>query len=155
MQLSHAITNLESAVETQLRVAGPDVAEAGTQLMAALKPAIKESMMEVIDMAVAEITSQLDTQTIDIKLVDGDPELVVNEDPSAAAHPPPPPPDAEGDADEARITVRLPGYLKDLIANEAETAGDSINSYVVDVLSTKARKRHASHGSHHKTTFRL
>lgn len=154
MQLSHAITNLESAVETQLRVAGTEIAEAGAQLMAALKPAIKESMMEVINMAVAEISSQLDTQTIDIKLVDGDPELVVNEDPTSTPPPPPPPPGAD-EADEARITVRLPGYLKDLIANEAESAGDSINSYVVDVLNSKTRRRHGSHGSHHKTTFRL
>lgn len=156
MQLAHAITNLESAVETQLRIAGPDIAEAGTQLIAALKPAIRESMMEVIDMAVTEITSQLETQTIDIKLVDGDPELVVSEDPSAAAAPPPPPPPgSEEDFDEARITVRLPGYLKDLIANEAESAGDSINSYVVDLLNSKARKRSDSRGSRHKTTFQL
>lgn len=155
MQLSHALTNLESAVENQLRMAGPEIAEAGTQLMAALKPAITQAMMEVVTMAVTEISSQLDTQTIDIKLVDGDPELVVNEDPSAVAPPPPPPPPGSEDADEARITVRLPGYLKDLIANEAETAGDSINSYVVDVLSNKARRRHPSHGTHHKGTFRL
>jgi hypothetical protein len=155
MQLSQAIINLESAVETQLRVAGPEIAEAGNQLLAALKPAIKESMMEVVGMAVTEISSQLDAQTIDIKLVDGDPELVLNDDPTAAPPPPPPPPPGAGDVDEARITVRLPGYLKDLIANEADSAGDSINSYVVDVLSNKTRKKHGSHGSHHKTTFRL
>lgn len=155
MQLSHAITNLESAVETQLRVAGPEIAEAGSQLMAALKPAITQSMMEVVDMAVTEISSQLETQTIDIRLVDGDPELVVNDDPSAVP-PPPPPPSPEGDdVDEARITVRLPGYLKDLIANEAESAGDSINSYVVEVLNSKAHRRQGSHGTHHKGTFRL
>lgn len=154
MQLSHAITNLESAVETQMRVAGPEIVEAGTQLMAALKPAITQTMMEVVNMAVTEISSQLDTQTIDIKLVDGDPELVVNDDPTAVPPPPPPQPPGSDEVDEARITVRLPGYLKDLIANEAESAGDSINSYVVDVLTSKARKR-GSHGSHHKSTFQL
>lgn len=154
MQLSHAITNLEAAVETQLRVAGPEMAETGNHLMAALKPAITQSMMEVVNMAVAEISSQLDTQTIDIKLVDGDPELVVNDDPSAVSPPPPPPPPGDNDVDEARITVRLPGYLKDLIANEAETSGDSINSYVVDLLNSGARKK-GSGRSHHKSTFRL
>jgi len=154
MQLSHAITNLETAVETQLRVAGPEIAEAGAQLMAALKPAISQTMMEVVNMAVTEISSQLVAQTIDIKLVDGDPELVVNDDPTAVPPPPPPLPPGSDEIDEARITVRLPGYLKDLIAGEAETAGDSINSYVVDVLTNKARKR-GSHGSHHKTTFQL
>ncbi|MFZ0013720.1 MAG: hypothetical protein WAL25_06330 [Acidimicrobiia bacterium] len=154
MQLSLAITNLESAVETQLRVAGPDIAEAGTQLMAALKPAITQTMMEVVSMAVAEISSQLDTQTIDIKLVDGDPELAVRDDPTAVPPPPPTAPEGADDADEARITVRLPGYLKDLIASEAEVSGDSINSYVVDVLNSKARRRRSS-GSHTKTTLEL
>ncbi len=155
MQLSQAISNLEAAVETQLRVAGTEIAEAGNQLMAALKPAIKESMMEVVGMAVTEVSSQLDSQTIDIRLVDGDPELVVSDDPTAAPPPPPPPPPGAEDVDEARITVRLPGYLKDLIVNEAESAGDSINSYVVDVLSNKTRRTTGSHGSRHKTTFRL
>lgn len=154
MQLSHAITNLESAVETQLRIAGPEVAEAGNQLMAALRPAITQTMMEVIDMAVAEISSQLESQTIDIKLVDGDPELVVNDDPTAVSPAPPPPPPGSDDPDEARITVRLPGYLKDLIASEAETAGNSINSYVVDALSNKTRKK-GSTGGRRRTTFQL
>jgi len=154
MQLSHVITNLESAVETQLRVAGPDIAEAGAQLMAALKPAITQTMMDVVSMAVAEISSQLDTQAIDIKLVDGDPELVVSEDPSAVTPPPPPPPPGAEDSDEARITVRLPSYLKDLITAEADESGDSINSYVVDVLNSKARKRRST-GSHTRTTLEL
>lgn len=154
MQLSHAITNLETAVEIQLRVAGPEVAEAGTQLMAALRPAINQTMMEVVSMAVAEISSQLETQAIDIKLVDGDPELVVREDLSAVPPAPPPPPLGGEDSDEARITVRLPGYLKDLISVEAESAGDSINSYVVELLSNKARRRR-SPGTQTKTTLEL
>lgn len=154
MQLSHAINNLETAVETQLRVAGDEIAEAGSQLMAALKPAITQTMMDVVSMAVTEISSQLDTQTIDIKLVDGDPELVVRDDPTSVPPPPPPPPPGSADDDEARITVRLPGYLKDLIAAEADVAGDSVNSYVVDALSGKTRKRRST-GSHTRTTLEL
>lgn len=40
MQLEHTILGFETAVENQLRVAGPDAAEIGGHLMAALKPAI-------------------------------------------------------------------------------------------------------------------
>lgn len=153
MHLSHALNNLETAVETQLSVADPDVANAGKQLMAALKPAMRETMMDVVAMAVAEISSQLEGETIDIKLVDGNPELVVNEDPSVVS-PPQPPPSPGVEDDEARITVRLPGYLKDLISSEAERAGDSINSYVVDVLSNKTRSR-GSGGTRQRTTIEL
>lgn len=153
MQLSHAINKLETAVETQLMVADPNIAAAGTQLMAALKPAITQTMMDVVAMAVTEISSQLDGQLIDIKLVDGDPELVVSDDPSSTAQPRPP--QLSGaDGDEARITVRLPGYLKDLISSEAENAGDSINSYVVDALSNKTRRK-GRRGTRQRTTIEL
>lgn len=154
MQLSHAITNLESAVEIQLRVAGPEIVEAGTQLMAALKPAITQTMMEVVSMAVAEISSQLDGQTIDIKLVDGDPELVVTDDHTSVVPPPPPSPPGAEEFGEARLTVRLPGYLKELIASEADVTGESINAYIVDVLSRKARKRNPG-GTHQRRTIEL
>lgn len=152
MQLSHAITRLESAVDTQLRVAAPELAEAGSQLMAALTPAFTQTMMEVVSMAVTEISTQLDAQTIDIRLVDGDPELVVRDDQSAET--PPPAGHEEAGDDEARITVRLPGYLKDLIANEAEIVGDSVNSYVVETLSHRARRR-GSTGTRRRTTIEL
>jgi hypothetical protein len=153
MQFSQAITKLETAVDTQLRIAGPDVAEAGAQLMAALTPAITQTMMDVVSMAVTEISTQLETLTIDIRLVDGDPELVVSQDPIADTPPPPSSLSTEGD-DEARITLRLPGYLKDLIANEAESVGDSVNSYVVDVLTSKTRHRGAT-GTRRRTTIEL
>jgi hypothetical protein len=152
MQFSQAITKLETAVDTQLRIAGPEVAEAGAQLMAALTPAITQTMMDVVSMAVAEISSQLDVQTVDIKLVDGDPELVVRDDPTAEALPPSSSQTTEDD--EARITVRLPGYLKDLIASEAESVGDSVNSYVVDVLNSRTRRR-GTGGTRRRTTIEL
>lgn len=153
MQLSHAINKLETAVEAQLRVAGDEIAEAGSHLMAALEPAITQTMMDVVSMAVTEITSQLDSQTIDIKLVDGDPELVVHDDPSSVP-PPPPPRKPDSEDDEARITVRLPSYLKDLITAEADQAGDSINSYVIDALRGSTR-RSRSTGSRTRTTIQL
>lgn len=154
MQLAHAINKLEAAVETQLNVAGPDVAAAGTQLMSALMPAINQTMMDVVSGAVTEISSQLETKTIDIRLVDGDPELVVRDDPSAAPPPPPPPPPG-GEHGEARITLRLPEYLKEIINEAASESGVSINSYVADALSNDAAKKKRKPGTRHRTTIEL
>jgi hypothetical protein len=137
MQLTQALDTLEAAVETQLRVAGPEAAELGAQLMAALQPALRQSFLEVLGMAATEIASQLAGQRIDVRLVDGDPELVVAND-GTEMPPPPPPPGA--DDDEARITLRLPGYLKDMIAEAAASTGDSVNSFVVDALRSQAHK---------------
>jgi hypothetical protein len=151
MQLGHAIAGLEGSVETQLRVAGADAAEIGAQLMAALQPAIRQTLMDVVALAAAEISGQLAAQKVEIRLVDGDPELVVVED--AAATPPPHPP-AGGDDEEARITLRLPGYLKELINEAASDAGDSVNAFVVEILNQNATARRSG-GTHHRATIEL
>lgn len=147
MQLEHTILSFETAVENQLRVAGPDAAEIGGHLMAALKPAIRQSLMDVVNMAATEVSSQLVGQKVEIRLVDGDPELTVVDDETAS---PPPPPPAGAD-DEARITVRLPGYLKELIADAATDAGDSVNSFVVDALKGRAQPRKGGVTRHRST----
>lgn len=155
MQLSQAINKLEAAVETQLDLAGPEVSAAGNQLMSALKPAIIQTMMDVVTLAVAEVSSQLETRTIDIRLVDGDPELVVRDDPTAVPPPPPPPAPGAENVDEARITLRLPGYLKDIVNEAASETGVSVNSYVADVLNSQASRKKKAGGTRHRTTIEL
>lgn len=151
MQLEHTILSFETAVENQLRVAGPDAAEIGAHLMTALKPAIRQSLMDVVNMAATEVSSQLTGQRVEIRLVDGDPELAVVEDASGVPSPPPPP---GADGDEARITVRLPGYLKDLIADAASDSGDSVNQFVIEALKGKAQPRKGGM-TRHKTTLEI
>jgi predicted HicB family RNase H-like nuclease len=150
MQLSHAISALEDAVDTQLRVAGPETAELGGQLMAALLPAIRQTLMDVVAMAATEVSGQLSGQRVEVRLIDGDPELAVVEIPTTESAVPPPP----ADDDEARITLRLPGYLKDIIHSAAADAGDSVNTYVVEVLNQKTRSGRPG-GAHHRTTIEL
>jgi len=153
MQLSHAVAGLEAAVETQLRVAGAETGEMGALLMAALEPAIRQTLTDVVSMAAAEVSSQLPGQEVEVRVADGDPELVVV--PDAAGSPPPTPPrDAGADQDEARITLRLPSYLKDLIAEVASNEGDSVNTFVVDALRTKTRSKEGG-ATRHKGTINL
>jgi hypothetical protein len=141
MQLTQAAFRLETAVEAQLRLGNPEMASLGAELLEVLRPAIKQIMMEVVEMAAQEVNGQLVGHRVDIRLVDGDPELTVSPDDSRI--PPPPPPLAPGDTmdTEARITLRLPGYLKEVIAEAAEVAGDSVNSFVIDALRSRAYER--------------
>jgi hypothetical protein len=134
------MVGLEQQVETQLRFADPEKLEMIGDVLEVINPAVRQTMFRVVETAVAEINSQLSGQNVEIRLADGDPELVVT---TASAPPPPPPPDfpdAPGTeaSDEARITLRIPGYLKEIIAEAAKGAGDSVNSYVVDALRTAA-----------------
>lgn len=137
MQIDHLLVELEQQVDNQLRFADPLKVDLISDVLEMINPAVRQTMFRVVETALAEINSQLTGQAVEIRLVDGDPELIV----TATAAPPPPPPEApdaaEADAfDEARITLRIPGYLKEIIADAARNAGDSVNSYVVDALRT-------------------
>ncbi|MGA7280790.1 MAG: hypothetical protein WBZ40_03320 [Acidimicrobiia bacterium] len=144
MQLNQAALRMETAVESQLRLGDPVLAGLAADLLEVMRPAMKQVLMDVVEMAVQEIGGQLPAQRIDIRLVDGEPELILTADDSKIPPPPPPPPGDEVDA-EARITLRLPGYLKDLLADAADGAGDSLNSFVVDTLRSKTYERSSNH----------
>lgn len=147
------MVSLEHRIESQLAMADPEIVAVANQVVDALKPAIRQTLLEVTEMAAAEINSQLVGQHVDVRLVNGDPELVVT---SQKVPPPPPPPHPPGEEpadDEARITLRIPAYLKDLITDAANIAGDSVNSWVVDSLRTTTASRHS--GQNIKETFEL
>jgi hypothetical protein len=137
MQISHAMTALEQQVAANLRFADPDQAEKIGELLGVLTPAIRQSMLGLVEAAATEINAQLVGHHVEVRLVDGDPELVVT---ATTIPTPPPPPDAPDPVndDEARITVRLPGYLKDIIAEAASDSGDSVNGWVIDALRTQS-----------------
>jgi hypothetical protein len=141
MQLTQTEQLMEAAVQAQLRLASPEMAALGPDLLDVLRPALRQTMMEVVEMAAQEVNGQLVGQRVEVRLVDGEPELNVRADESMV--PPPPPPPEAVDA-EARITLRVPAYLKDLIAEAAEGAGDSVNAFVVETLRSKAYERGAT-----------
>ena len=137
MQLTQAATRLESAVEAQLRLGDPELSSLGNDLLEVLRPAVRQTLMEVAEMAALEVSGQLSGQRVEVRLIDGDPELRVTTDDSTT-----PPRSGDDVVDtEARITVRLTGYLKDLIAEAADDSGDSVNTYVVETLQTKTHQK--------------
>lgn len=139
MQIDHLLVELEQQIDSQLRFADPLKVDLISEVLEVINPAVRQTMFRVVETAMAEINSQLTGQAVEIRLVDGDPDLIVT---TATVPPPPSPPEApdapEAEFDEARITLRIPGYLKEIIADAARNAGDSVNSYVVDALRTAA-----------------
>jgi hypothetical protein len=103
--------------------------------------------MEIAQQAAAEVSAQLPDQSVDVVLSDGDPVLRLSEAPRAAD-----PRQAVEDLD-ARITLRLPPSLKQLIEDAAQNAGDSVNTWVVDALGKRARQRGV--GKHYTESFDL
>lgn len=146
MRLDPILTEIDTAIEAQLRLADPATAEAATGFMEAFRPVVRSALLQAAQQAAAEIGAQLGDSRVEVHLVGGDPEMTVT-----AAEPSQPTP--SDDDLEARITLRLPGSLKGIIEDAATNSGDSINGWVVDALRSRARR--SSSGSRVEETFEL
>jgi hypothetical protein len=104
--------------------------------------------MDLAEQAACEVRAQLSDRAVDVVLVDGDPSLRIA-DATAPADP------LSSEELDARITLRINPSLKRLIEDAAESAGASVNSWVLDSLSRRARKPDKTFGFRSSHTFDL
>jgi hypothetical protein len=131
MQTSAALHNLESAIEAQLALVADSSVEAGGRaVLTALRPALKEAAMELASQATEEVRAQLPAFRVELVLADGEPSIRITADEATSTS-------VEGDFD-ARITLRLPPAIKDIVERAATESGDSVNAWVVKTLAGKA-----------------
>ncbi|HUF99305.1 MAG TPA: DUF1778 domain-containing protein [Ilumatobacter sp.] len=145
MKLDPILNEVEASIQSQLRLADPAIVEAAALFLEAFRPAVRVGLAQAVEQAAAEITAQLCDQQVHIRLVDGEPDLVLTKVECG--------PTPTDDDLEARITLRLPGALKSLIEDAANTSGESINGWVVDALRNGARKQ--TTGRHVRESFQL
>ena len=150
MQVQPVINAVQAALVGQGSLAGGDsaVEEALDHLVSALGPALRQAALDLAEQAAVEVRAQLPDRTVDLVLSDGDPSLRIAEA-AMAAEP------ASGEDLDARITLRVPPSLKGLIEDAADTAGASVNSWVLDVLARRARKSEPGHGFRMTHSFDL
>ncbi|MCU1393310.1 MAG: hisitidine kinase [Ilumatobacteraceae bacterium] len=139
MHLQPIINSVQAALSRQSELSNgdPAVDAAVAQMIEALAPSIRIAAMEIAEQAAAEVRAQLPEHTVDVVLSDGDPSVRVAEGPAAAASR-----SAAEDLD-ARITLRLPPSLKQLIEDAAGHTGESVNAWVVEALGKRARTKGA------------
>jgi hypothetical protein len=139
MQTSAVLNTLEASVEAQLALAGssdPGVEAVGRAMLVALRPALKEAAFELANQAAEEVRAQLPGHRVDLTLNEGEPTLRITAD-ETAVH------SSEEDFD-ARITLRLPPSIKDIVERAASDSGDSVNSWVVKALAGRAHNSRAA-----------
>ena len=136
MNTTAAIAALEQAVSQQVMIGGgdPSVEAAARAVLGAIEPAMKQIAFDLAQQAAVEVDAQLPEHEIEVVLADGEPVLRVRLAEAEGSDVTP------GDY-EARLTLRLPELLKDLVEENAGQSGDSVNTWVVKALSSKARKR--------------
>lgn len=149
MHTQPVLNSLRAALVNQAAVGGddPTVDAAIAALTDALAPALRLAVLDIAQQAASEVSAQLTAHSVEVGVVDGDPVLRVRDRSDSADEPT----DEEFDA---RITLRLPPSLKQLIEQSATGDGDSVNSWVVDALSKRA-KQPAARGRNVTESFDL
>lgn len=148
MEVSTVFTEVEAALHSQLALTDdPDITEAASALMAVLEPSLRQASVALAEQAALEADAQLPNHQVSLVLADGDPQLQVRLRETG--------PETAGGANEARLTVRLPEELKLMLEAAALDAGQSVNTYVVNALSAKARQVKTRPGNRIRTSIDL
>lgn len=142
MDLSPYLDGLRRDLAAAAAPGGADVARAADLLSGSLESSARLCLLEALSDAAAEITTRLDSASVEVRLRGRDADLVVTRvpppdpprPPPAPAPPPPPFPGADT-GDVARITLRLSEGLKESVERAAAGEGISVNAWLVRAVS--------------------
>lgn len=136
MHIQPIINSLTAALVNNSGVASadPTIEAAVGQLVDSLGPALRVAAMELAEQAASEVRAQLPEHAVDVVLESGDPSLRITDRHGANGDRP------SSEEFDARISLRLPPSLKELIEDAANNTGESVNAWVVEALGKRARR---------------
>jgi hypothetical protein len=144
MDITPYIDSLRRDLVAAAEAAGPETRQAAERLTFALDPSARLALMEAISQAAAEITAEMPSGGVDVRLNGRELDFVVQG--AAAAPPGPPAPPAppgvdqvEEDGTVARITLRMPESVKAKAEEMAARSGHSLNTWLVNVVRAATR----------------
>jgi hypothetical protein len=145
MQIEGYVQALRDDLVRVAAVGDESTARAAELLAVALESSIARRLQEALGEAALELSGQLDSGRIEVRIAGGDPELVLVHDDGAVAEP-------ADEAFTARITLRLPESLKARLEAAATREGVSVNTWLVHMLHHAAEPRGHSGGSRRRLT---
>jgi hypothetical protein len=125
--------------------AGDDLRQTAERLSFALDPSARLAVMEAISQACSEITAEMPEGGVDVRLDGRDLAFAVHapDTPPTPAPPPPAPEPEDEEGEVARITLRMPEGVKSKAEEAAAAAGQSLNTWLVQVVRAATRNPHA------------
>jgi hypothetical protein len=106
-------------------------AEAGRRLSQALESSLHLRLLDLLTQVAVDLSGQLSSGRVDVRLAGRDPELVVVEEEAAEQAAPA----AADEGETARITLRLPDSLKAQAEAAADREGVSTNTWLVRAIA--------------------
>lgn len=134
MQIEGYVQALREDLARVAAVGDESTARAAELLSLALESSFGRRLQEAVAEAALELSAQLDSGRVEVRIAGGDPELVlVHEDATG--------PEPTDEAYAARITLRLPESLKVRIEAAATREGTSVNTWLVQALQRASESR--------------
>jgi hypothetical protein len=144
MDITPYVENLRRDLAAAAEAGGPEVGQAAERLALALDPSARLALMEAISQATSEITAEMRTGGVDVRLNGRELDFVVHDAPAPPAPPAPPPPPTPEEMEEegglARVTLRLPESVKAKAEELAARSGHSLNTWLVQVVRAATRE---------------
>ena len=128
MQLGSITEALESDLAAIASVGDDNVAAAADRLAQALRASLGMRLLDLLGEAALEVSAQLPSGHVEVRLAGQDPSLVYVADEAAEA------PQPSEDGLNARISLRLPESLKGAVEIAASREGVSVNAWLVRAL---------------------
>jgi hypothetical protein len=145
MQIDGYVQALREDLARVAAIGDEPTARAAELLSVALESALGRRLLEALGEAALELSSQLESGRVEVRIAGGDPELVLVREEEPAAEP-------ADEAFTARVTLRLPESLKVRLEAAATREGLSVNTWVVQMLSRGTEPRSSAGGSRRRLT---
>lgn len=147
MDVTPYIDRLRQDLLAAAQAAGDEARTTAERLSYALDPAARLAIMEAVSQAAAEITAELPSGGVDVRLAGRDLEFSVHITPAPMPAAAPvsrtettDEPDDEEDGTIARITLRIPESLKTRAEESAARSGSSLNTWLVNTIRSATRE---------------
>jgi hypothetical protein len=139
MDITPYVESLRSALLTAAESSGDETRQAAERLGYALDSSARLAIMEAVSQAAAEITAEMPNGGVDVRLNGRDLDFLVHQAAPATPATPPPPPEELEDDNMSRITLRIPESVKAKAEERAADAGQSLNTWLVNVVRAATR----------------
>ena len=146
MQIEGYVQALRDDLARVAAVGDESTARAAELLAVALESSLGRRLQEALAEAALELSSQLESGRVEVRIAGGEPELVLVPDEETA------PAEPADEAFTARITLRLPESLKGRLEEAATRHGISVNTLLVQALQRHLEPRSPSGGSRRRLT---
>ena len=135
MELMPFVDTLRRDLAAAGEAASADVRDAVERLSYALEPSARLVLLDALGTAAAEVSAQLPTGVVEVRLRGRDAVLVVDDPGTPMSAAAPAAPVSESDEGLSRISFRLPESLKARIEAAAAADGLSVNAWLVRAVS--------------------